>query len=104
MTLRKRIKTRILSSARRLGFIKKKISPEFTRLQIKSAINPDGNRFDHSDFVFAKQHLRGIHKKTTQQQQACYYDFINHTCRCGLTIDKMRSGETCVLNKSKNSI
>lgn len=101
MTLRKKLKARILSSARRLGFIKKQVSPEFTRLQIRSAIDSAGNPFDHSDFVYAKQRLRGIYKKTTQQQQSCYYDFINHTCRCGLTIDKMKSGETCVLNESK---
>lgn len=104
MTLRKKIKAKILSSARRLGFIKKEVSPEFTKLQIQSAIDQSGNRFDHSDFVLAKQRLRGIYKKTTQQQQSCHYDFIKHTCRCGLTIDKIKSGETCVLNSSINRV
>jgi hypothetical protein len=101
MDLRTKVKFKILSSLRGIGMFKKKKPTTYSKLMIRSAIKPDGTRFDHSDFVLAKQRLRGIHKHYDHTQyQTCQYDFINNTCRCGLTIDKIKDGGNCVLKSN----
>ena len=96
--MKKGIKARIFIGLRDLGLLCKKEKPYKPRLKLQKSISPDGETIDHSDFTFAKNALSISHNVGRSKQQ-CQYNFSTHTCRCGITLDKLKNKQKCSYEK-----
>ena len=88
------IKLNILKSIRSITGKKKKPTVGKSRLRIAKSIGVDGKEIDHNDIIIAKSALYGVNKDN-KDRKLCHYDFIKHTCRCGITLDALKEGKGC---------
>jgi hypothetical protein len=65
-------------------------------LKIQKSVDPNGNDLDANDLMFAKNKLKGINALTVDRN-VCHYDYVKNTCRCGITLQKLKKDENCPL-------
>ena len=94
MKRKRNLKTSFLLILRRIGVLCKK-TPQFKpSIRIQHSINPEGDSINHEDFMFAKNTLQGVNN-VGKDKKMCNYDFRTHTCRCGVTLEKLKEIKKC---------
>lgn len=71
-----------------------------TLLKIQKSLDGNGNELDPNDLMIAKNALKGLHVQN-KDRQTCQYNYIKHTCICGITLEKLKSDENCPLKNKK---
>jgi hypothetical protein len=94
--MKRGVKTKMFSFLRKMGMLCRKENPQNPRLRIKKSIDHNGNTTNHMDFIFAKSALYGVNKYN-KDKKLCHYDFQKHSCRCGITLEKLKQNENCPL-------
>lgn len=98
MKRKRNLTTHLLRMLRKVGMLCKKPVPQKPKLKIQKSVDADGNDISHDDLMFAKNILYGINN-VGKNKKMCHYDFRKHTCRCGMTIEKLKAGEHCSIKK-----
>lgn len=98
MKRKRNIKTSFLLLLRKVGMLCKKPQPFKPQLKIQKSVNAMGEDISHKDLMYAKNVLQGIHP-TGKDKKMCHYNFRTHTCRCGMTLEKLKQKENCPLSK-----
>ncbi len=88
------IKLECLKTIRTVFGKKKTPTVGKSRLRIGKSIGVDGKEIDHNDIIVAKSALYGVNKHN-KDRKLCNYDFIKHSCRCGITLDALKEGKGC---------
>lgn len=88
------IKLECLKIIRTVFGKKKQPTTGKSRLRIAKSIGVDGKEINHNDVIIAKSALYGVNKDN-KDRKLCHYDFIKHTCRCGITLDDLKAGKGC---------
>lgn len=89
-----RIKLECLKTIRSVFGKKKTPTVGKSRLRIAKSIGVDGTQIDHQDLIIAKSVLHGVNKNN-KDRKLCKYDFIKHSCYCGITISDLKDGKGC---------
>jgi rubrerythrin len=97
--MKRGIKTRIFIGLRKLGMLCKKTEPYKPKLKIQKSLTYEGEVTNHKDFMFAKNALQGVNK-INKDKKLCHYNFQTHTCRCGITVEKLKNQEQCPIKQS----
>lgn len=92
------IKLTVLKTIRSITGKKKQAPTGKARLRIAKSIDASGNQIDHNDIIIAKSALYGVNKDN-KDRKLCHYDFIKHTCRCGITITDLKEGKGCPIKE-----
>lgn len=87
---------KLLLFLRKIGLLCKKKQPYKPKLKLSKSVNSLGKEINHKDIMFAKNALQGV-AKNNKDRRLCYYDYTLHSCRCGLTLDKLKQNENCPL-------
>lgn len=98
MKRKRNITTSFLLLLRKVGMLCKKPTPYKPTIRIQRSVDMDGESINHKDLMFAKNILSGIHSEG-KDKKMCHYDFRTHTCRCGITIEKLKQNKNCPLSK-----
>lgn len=94
--MKRGIKTRIFINLRKIGMLCKKTEPYKPKLKLQKSISYDGKHINHEDFMFAKNSLQGVNQ-LGKDKKMCHYDFQSHICRCGMTLEKLKLKQKCIL-------
>jgi hypothetical protein len=95
--MKRGIKTRIFIGLRKLGMLCKKTEPYKPKLKLQKSLTYGGEIANHEDFMFAKNALQGINKSFSKDRKQCQYNFQTHICRCGITLEKLKNQEQCLI-------
>jgi hypothetical protein len=97
--MKRGIKTKIFIGLRKLGMLCEKAEPYKPKLKLSKSIDAKGEDINHKDFMFAKNALQGVNKPN-KARKMCHYDFQSHTCRCGITLEKLKNQEQCPIKQT----
>lgn len=98
MKRKRNITTHFLRMLRKVGLLCKKPAPYKPKLRIQKSVDVDGTVISHDDLILAKTTLHGV-TGTGKDKKMCHYDYRTHSCRCGMTIEKMKAGEICGIKR-----
>jgi hypothetical protein len=94
MKRKRNFNTGFLLMLRKIGVLCKKTPPFKPSIKIQHSVNSEGDTINHEDFMFAKNILQGINN-VGKNKRMCNYDFRTHTCRCGVTLEKLKEIKKC---------
>jgi len=82
---------------RKIGLLSHKKYPNETlTIKIQKSLNSHGSEISHEDFMLAKNALSKKYK-WGKDKKTCQYDFRNHICGCGITLEDLKNGKKCLI-------